>query len=108
MNLVTRENAGVPTYYSPVKIPLENCQDARANRSITDEDGVQYELEGVGSTGLDRTAYCSAPTDYNPLYLEGTDDSDTYAYVRIMISPCDVRHFTCIMFYEEGNLIPYM
>lgn len=110
MNYVTR-NANVtapPTYYKPVNIPLERCDTAKANRTITDASGSSYQLEGVTDTQLSENEFCSVPTQYNPLFLEGTDDSDKYGYVRIMVSPCDVNKFTCIMFYEENNLLLYL
>lgn len=90
---------------TPVVIPFEPCVDAGKD-TVKFGDDNSNTLKGAGVKGkaLSNDALCSVTSDEKPLYVQGTDDQDIYAYFRIKIMPCNSTLNTCAYYYEPDGV----
>jgi hypothetical protein len=104
MHIETRDEDGNVDEATPFIVPFEPCVDAGKD-AVKFGDDQTNTLEGAGVSGkaLSNDALCSVSSEDKPLFVQGTDDEETFAFFRIKIMPCDSTDNTCAYYYEpEG------
>jgi len=79
------------------EIPFDLCSKAKNSGKIDDTS-----IRGKTSLALSSFSICSlaeADQDHHKLYLEGNGDSDLYAFVNLIVLPCDKTMDTCFHYY---------
>jgi hypothetical protein len=85
---------GPPTVLPPTLIPFGPCASGGRGGDVNGNA-----LQGKKSLALSDNAYCSFADADKPMYVQGNEDSDTYAYVRMKIMPCDATETDCLFYH---------
>lgn len=91
---------------TPTEVPFKPCKSGGKKGSVGGKN-----LEGKSSLALSDRAWCSflKPFSNQTMFVEGNEDSDTYAFIQLKILPCDDTSPSCLYYYlkkpsdEEGG-----
>lgn len=95
-----------PVERSPTNIPFGPCRSGGKTNSVGGKS-----LEGKSSLATSDRAWCSFvnPSKNQTMFVQGNEDSDVYAFVKLKILPCDDTSPDCLFYYlktptaEEGG-----
>ena len=88
-------NRGAPSQSAPTVIPFGPCKTGGMGSPTVSGQN----LQGRQSIATSDRAYCSLISSATEMYVEGDEDSDTWAYIRIKILPCSDTDTGCLFYY---------
>jgi len=99
----TSGERGTPTEKDPINIPFGPCSAGGKKGEVKGKT-----LQGKSSLALSDRAWCSLADEEkgHEMYVQGNEDSDTFAFVRLKIMPCNSSSTDCLFYYAQLHVDP--
>lgn len=92
-----------PTINPPKLIRFDNCGKGPRNESKIDG----HEYEGSDTLSTSNHSFCTLDDESGEekvLYLQGNEDSDTFAFVKFRVMVCDKTEKECLFYYVNRKV----